>query len=190
VEPVGSERFQVPEYESLANAYPTHVRHKEFDFGIYRFVDPVARPEGLSLDIGDMDDLYVVRFHSKERDQRGTFRWTRGQSYLSLVGVTAESRELVLWMENGGRPAKGGRAEVEAFFGATSLGKVGVGRERREYVFDIPPSLAAEAAASVDAVTVRLVSTTWNPRELTGSSDDRDLGVMVDRVEVRRVTPR
>src|SRR5206468_1461268 len=37
VEPVGSERFQVPEYESLLNAYPTHVRHKEFDYGIYRF---------------------------------------------------------------------------------------------------------------------------------------------------------
>src|SRR5262249_23662659 len=32
VEPVGSERFQVPEYESLRNAYPTHVRRKEFDF--------------------------------------------------------------------------------------------------------------------------------------------------------------
>ncbi len=41
VEPVGGERFQVPEYESLRNAYPTHVRRKEFDFGIYRFVDPL-----------------------------------------------------------------------------------------------------------------------------------------------------
>jgi hypothetical protein len=189
VEPVGSERFQVPEYESLANAYPTHVRYKEFDFGIYRFIDPVGHSEGLSVDIGEMDDLYVVRFHAKERDERGTFRWTRGQSYLSLVGVTADARELVLWMENGGRPPKAAPASVEVFFGETSLGKVVVGKERREYVFDIPPALAVEAAASVDAVTVRLISATWNPRELTGSSDDRDLGVMVDRVEVRRVTP-
>jgi hypothetical protein len=32
---------------------------------------------------------------------------------------------------------------------------------------------------------VRLVTQTWNPRETMGAADDRDLGVMVDRVEVR-----
>ena len=62
-----------------------------------------------------------------------------------------------------------------------------IGRERKPYVFEIPAALAAEAAASVDSVTVRLISTTWNPRALTGADDNRDLGVMVDRVEVRRV---
>ena len=190
VEVVSGERFQVPEYESLRNAYPTHVRYKEFDFGIYRFVDPVPQPEGLSLDIGNMDDLYVVRFHAKERDKRGTFRWTRRQSYLSLVGVTADARELVIWMDNGGRPAKATPAEVEAFFGDISIGKVVVGRDRQPYVFEITPALAAEAASRVDSVTIRLISTTWNPRELTGVDDNRDLGVMVDRVEVRRVGAR
>ena len=40
VESVASERFQIPEYQSLRNAYPTRVRFKEFDFGIYRFVPP------------------------------------------------------------------------------------------------------------------------------------------------------
>ena len=34
VEAVASERFQIPEYESLRNAYPTRVRFKEFDFGL------------------------------------------------------------------------------------------------------------------------------------------------------------
>ena len=58
---------------------------------------------------------------------------------------------------------------------------------RKPYAFEIPPALAAQAAASVDSVTVRLISTTWNPRALTGADDNRDLGVMVDRVEVRRV---
>jgi hypothetical protein len=187
VEVVAGERFQVPEYESLRNGYPTHVRRKEFDFGIYRFVDPVPHPEGLALDIGAMDDLYVVRFHAKERDRHGTFRWSRAQSYLSLAGVDADVRELVIWMENGGRPPQATPAEMEVFLGTTSLGKVVIGRERKPYVFEIPPALAAEAGASVDSVTVRLVSTTWNPRALTGVDDNRDLGVMVDRVEVHRV---
>ena len=189
VAPVAGERFQIPEYESPRNAYPTHVRRKEFDFGIYRFVDPQPAREGLKLDIGDMDDLYVVRFHAKERDARGTFRWTRAQSYLSLMGISETWRELVLWMEDGGRPAAAAPAEVEAFLGETSLGRVRVGGVIRPYVFDIPPALASEAESGIDAVTIRLVSSTWNPRALTGADDDRNLGVMVDRVEVRPVAP-
>jgi hypothetical protein len=139
----------------------------------------------LRLDIGDMDDLYVVRFHAKERDARGTFRWTRAQSYLSLVGIASDARELVIWMDNGGRPASAAPAAVQVFLGETELGRVTVGRERRPYVFPIPGPLAAAAASSTSATTIRLLSTTWNPRALTGGSDDRDLGVMVDRVEVR-----
>jgi hypothetical protein len=185
VVPVASERFQVPEYESLRNAYPTHVKRKEFDFGIYRFVDPAPSTGTVTLDIGDRDDLSVVRFHAKERDQRGTFRWTRAQSYLSLVSLTSDADTLVVWMENGGRPAKAPPAEVEVFFLDVSLGRVAVGPARKPYAFPIPPALAAQAAAMNDAVTVRLVSTTWNPRALIGADDDRELGVMVDRVEVR-----
>ena len=186
VEPVGSERFQVPEYESLRNAYPTHVRRKEFDFGIYRFVDPALHAPALAFDIGAMDDLYVVRFHAKEHDARGTFRWTGAQSYLSLVGIPADARALVIWMENGGRSPKAPPAEVEAFLGDRSLGKFTVGRERGPYVYPIPADLAAGLSRDEDAATVRILSTTWNPRALTGADDDRDLGVMVDRVEVRR----
>ncbi len=186
VEPVTSEHFQVPEYESLRNAYPTHVRRKEFDFGIYRFVDPAARPPALAFDIGAMDDLYVVRFHAKERDAHGTFRWTGAQSYLSLVGVPADARGLVIWMENGGRSSKAPPAEVEVLLGDRSLGKFAVGPERRSYEYPIPADLAAELSRDEDATTVRLLSTTWNPHALTGANDDRDLGVMVDRVEIRR----
>lgn len=189
VEPVGSERFQVPEYESLMNAYPTHVRHKEFDFGVYRFVDPAPLPDDLGFDVGSMDDLHVVRFNAKERDRRGTFRWTRGQSYLSLLGVDAERRELAIWMNNGNRPPEAGPATLEVFFGETSLGKATVGATDRPYIFDIPQPLAAEASRNVGAATIRLISSTFNPRELTGADDDRELGVKVDRVELRRVRP-
>ena len=186
VEAVASERFQVPEYESLRNAYPTRVRYKEFDFGIYRFVPPLPVSDGLTLDIGEQDDLQVVRFHAKERDHRGTYRWTRALSYLSLVGVPADAAALVLWMDNGGRPAKVPPAEVEAFVGDVSLGRVVVGAGMQAYTWAIPADVARAAAASPDAVTVRLRTVTWRPRAVLGAADDRELGVMVDRVEIRR----
>jgi hypothetical protein len=36
-----------------------------------------------------------------------------------------------------------------------------------------------------DPVELRLLTTTWNPREVLGGNDDRELGVMLDRVAVR-----
>ena len=45
--------------------------------------------------------------------------------------------------------------------------------------------LAARAAAYRDPVELKLVTTLWNPHKVLGSPDDRDLGVMVDRVAVR-----
>jgi hypothetical protein len=138
------------------------------------------------LDVGDQDDLQVVRFHAKESDQRGTYRWTRGLSYLSVVGIPADARALVLWMDNGGRPDKAPPADVEAFIGETSIGRVRVGPGMQPYSLPIAPELAASVAARTEAVTIRLRTVTWRPREVLGVNDDRDLGVMVDRVEIRR----
>ena len=49
-----------------------------------------------------------------------------------------------------------------------------------------PYSFAITAGALTgDTTTIRLVTDTWNPRETMGVADDRDLGVIVDRLEVR-----
>ena len=42
VEPIGTEVFQVPEWSSAWNALPDGARRKEFDFSVYRFIDPPA----------------------------------------------------------------------------------------------------------------------------------------------------
>src|SRR5262249_57916054 len=38
IQPVASERFQIPEWQSAYNAMPRGLRHKEFDYSVYRFV--------------------------------------------------------------------------------------------------------------------------------------------------------
>ncbi len=187
VEPVGSDRFQMPEYESPANAYPSGVRRKEFDFGIYRFVDVPALAREPVLVIGDRDDLQVVRFHAKEKDpQTGrTYRWTRDVSYVSLLNITPATRTITLWMADGRRPASLPRAEVEVSLGEQVLGRATVGADVTAYTFDVPAELAAAAAASEDPARLRLRTNTWRPRTAIGAPDDRDLGVMLSRVEVR-----
>ncbi len=184
VESVESELFLLPEYDSPTNAYPDGVRLKEFDFGIYKFV-PRA-PALPRLDVGNGDGLYVKDFHAVERDARGTYRWTRAESYLLLVGVPADANQLVLWMDNGGRPASAPPAQIEVF-GRRRLARQ-CGRRTRDttLLFPIPPDIARTAESSADAMTIRLNTITWNPAALLKVIDDRDLGVMVDRVEIRR----
>ena len=181
----GSDRFQVPEYESPRNAYPSGSRQKEFDFGIYRFTPPEQVQAWFSLDVGTRDDLHVVRFHAKERNTERTFRWTRDTSYVSIVGLPPDASLLTIVMENGGRPPSLPPATVEVSLNGTTLGTATVGPEIRPYSFRVPAEVAAAAAASEDTALLKLVSSTWNPRATMGANDTRDLGVMVDRIDLR-----
>ncbi|MBI2834829.1 MAG: hypothetical protein HYX76_10440 [Acidobacteria bacterium] len=187
IEALDSDRFQVPEYESPRNAYPREVRRKEFDFGIYRFVPPGPQPPWVSLDVGVMDDLQVLRFHAKEHTGSTTFRWTRDSSFVNVLGVRQDSRIAVFWMGDGGRPSNVEPARVTVQLNDQQIGEVTIERGGgfRPYTFSLPPALAAAAAASENPAVFRLLTNTWSPRATLGRGDDRQLGVMLDRVEVR-----
>jgi hypothetical protein len=187
VRSIASERFQVPEYDAPLNAFPQFVRQKEFEYGLYEFTapEPVNQDAGFDLDVGVGDDLHVVRFHAKENSEGHTFRWTTAQSYVSITRLPASSRAVTLWLNNGGRPPAAGPAQIEVFLDGQSLGRAVVEGGFRPYTFSIPPDLVARAATAGDPVELRLVTATWNPHKVLGTSDDRNIGVMVDRVAVK-----
>ena len=123
VEPVVSERFQVPEYESRRNAYPTRVRGKRNSTTACIASSRRRRHAASSRSTSATKTTSTSSGSTpKERDRRGTFRWTQRQSYLSLPALTADRHELVLWMQNGGRPPKAPPARVAAFIGDQPIG--------------------------------------------------------------------
>jgi hypothetical protein len=186
VRPSVSRRFQVPEYESAWNAYPRSVRPKKFDYGLYELEDEQAPAVvGFELDVGVRDDLHVVRFHAKEEAEGHTIRWSQRQSFVSIPALPPGSRELVLVMSAGGRPASAGPADVEVYLNERMLGTIRVLDGFRPYPLPIPPEAAQGAANSDEPARLRLVTRVWNPHEVLGSGDDRELGVMVDGVQVR-----
>ena len=185
VAPVSTDRFQVPEYESGRNAYPRRVGHKEFDYSVYAFGPAGAAAGPVDLDVGAGDDLHVIRFHAKETSQNHSFRWTQRQSFLIVDRVGARDRELVIWMNDGGRPAAAPAADVTVLVAGSTLGTVRVTGGFHEYSFPLSAAIAAVAAATGEPVRITLRSSTWNPLAVLGTADDRDLGVMVDRVAVR-----
>jgi hypothetical protein len=186
VEPLASERFQVPEYDAPLDAYPRFARAKEFDYGVYAFTAREPKPvHGFDLDVGVRDDLHVLRFHAKEMADGRTVRWTRAMSYISITDCTPDVREVTLWMNNGGRPAAAPPAMVTIYLGGELLGTVAVANGFAPYTLPVSSGLAAKASLSGEPVELRLLTTVWNPHDVIGSPDDRELGVMVDRVTVQ-----
>jgi hypothetical protein len=102
-----------------------------------------------------------------------------------VPGLAGSEREVTLVMHDGGRPTAAEPARVDVFFDDLRLGSIDVGSGFQAYRLPLPAG-AAEAAARRDApARLRVVSTTWRPSEFLGGSDGRELGVMVDRVEIR-----
>ena len=128
----------------------------------------------------------MLRFHAKERHGNGTtFRWSRDVSYITLVDIPASARTLTLVLDDGHRPPGVAPAVLSVAMNGHSLGTLAVGRNFQTYTLPIPPAVAAEAAARSTPSRLMLSSNVWRPRAAIGTPDDRDLGVMVDKLEVR-----
>jgi hypothetical protein len=141
-------------------------------------------PGPFDLNVGESDDVYVRRFHAKETQASGlTFRWSRDVSFVSIVGVPEECDSVTVWMSGAGRPASAPPPDVEVFLNDRRLGSVTATNSLQPHSFSIPPDLASEVAQSDGAAQLRLHTKTWNPRDLVGAPDGRDLGVLVDRVQ-------
>ena len=183
ITPIRNKRFSIPEYESARNAYPREVRQKKFNLNIYQLqvVDQAAAV--IDLDIGGFDDPWVLRMFARQEQDGVTYRWVRDRSYVTLIGVPSSARAIVIRASDGGRPAAAGPADVEVFLNDHAVGRFTVRGGFSEYRLDVPPDVAASAAARATA-EVRLVCTTWAPKDFLGGSDDRPLGIMLDRIRV------
>ena len=188
LETIRSQAFAVPQWELTHYAeYPAKARTKPFNFTLYRFVEGSMDEGAFRIDVGAADDLHVIRFHGKERwgKEDTTFRWTRDRSYFSVPRVSAHNRALIVRMGNGGRPAKVPPPHVTVFLDDRAIGKTQVDGHFTDYTFAIPGELAAELAKRTTAAEIRIESTTWTPRDVLGNADERQLGVMIDRAEIR-----
>ena len=87
-------------------------------------------------------------------------------------------------MSDGGRPANAGNAEVSIAIGDRRIGTVDVDTGFRDYTVEIPAEIVGQVARR-GPVRIQLRTSIWKPEEVLGTADDRELGVMVDRVTVK-----
>lgn len=184
-QPIAAGPLMLPEYATAPfNGFPDGPRTKDLGYNLYQLsIADVAR-HGFSLDVGTMDDLNVLRFHARETNDGRSVRWTGPQSFIAVTGLAGTERELVMVMHNGGRPEKAPPAEVEVALNNVVLGTIQVKFGFDTYRLVLPADLVQRAAATSAPAELRLRSTTWSPKDYVGGTDDRALGVMIDRVEI------
>ena len=184
---VSREQTRIPHYDRTLNAYPNGVVNWELNYGIYDLLVDPPPPGPFDLDVGGDDDLQVLGMHPRTVDPRGvTYRWTTATSIVWVVGTLPDAREVTLRMSSGGRPEAAGVAEVRISLNDQPLGSITVPDDRfRPYAVTIPPELAQAIAASEGAAELRIETVPWVPLHVLGIPDQRELGVMLDRVEVR-----
>ncbi|HVQ41964.1 MAG TPA: hypothetical protein VMS54_07150, partial [Vicinamibacterales bacterium] len=184
-EPIAAGPVMLPEYATAPfGSYPDGPRTKDLGYNLYQLSVGDVERRGFTLDVGTMDDLNVLRFHARETTEGRSVRWTGPQSFIAVEGLLGTEREIVLVMHNGGRPEKAPPAEIEVAFNDTVLGKVQVPSGFESYRFALPAGLVQRAAATTEPAQIRLRSNTWSPKDYVGGTDDRALGVMIDRVEI------
>jgi hypothetical protein len=142
-------------------------------------------PKLPELDVGGSDDLQVAWFHEKEREEDGTsFRWSQRTSSIFLPAVGAGVRTIALRLA-GPKEAQAPLNPVEAALDGRPLGTISPTRAFEVHELSIPPEIADRREASPAILT--LSARTWRPaNEIPEAGDIRDLGVRLDRVEVRR----
>ena len=135
------------------------------------------------VDVGDLADDVVAGlrgFHAAERDGAGrSFRWSEDAASIAVPG--GDRIRLVV---AGARPPAAAPAEISVWAGPHRIAEgLVVGNDPHAITLDLP---ASERSGSTE-LTIR--STAIQPRALGLSSDSRNLGVRVYRVDVLSDAP-
>jgi hypothetical protein len=145
----------------------------------WRTFAPFAAPLS-AVDVGGGLDLGYVRGFWPV-DAPGGSRWSRSEAEIALAAPPGAGARLELRLD-GGRPAGAPAPLVRVSIGGREIGQLLAEPGRHSYGFAIPAELIPDNRRLVVAIR----SATFRPRDFDRiSSDNRALGVMVERVEVK-----
>jgi hypothetical protein len=181
--------FGTLEWERPTDRPPRRPESRGLRFTVSRVVPPeeLHVPPLPEVDLGGSDDFQVSGFFDKEaaRDPRSgemrTFRWSARCASVYLPGARAGA-ELRLSASADKRPPDD-PARVRVSLNGVELGAFTPDATWQEFALRLPAPLPPGPPV------LRLDTSDWRPaRRLPGSTDVRDLGIVLDRITV--VDPR
>jgi len=185
--PVGKVALDIPLPETSFDHLPQGIVHQSYDLEVYR-IEPAWKREKpiypFSLDVGRFDYGHLVGgFYAREGAPGGWYRWT-GKTAEMLLPWAPEGKSLVLSLTVGSpRPAGVEPARVFLYLNGHLLDRFDLDDEFKTRTVVVPPDAVADPQAKT--VLLRLETNTWIPAE-AGLEDVRELGVVLDRIELNR----
>lgn len=174
--------FGTFEWERAYGAKPRGPEFRSFSFTVARVVPPEAIqvPPLPEVDVGGSDDVQVSGFYDKEGGAGLTYRWTGPCASVYLPGVRPGAT-LAVRAGVGRRPAG---APVAVSLNGVPLGSFDATADWTEHELRLPDPLPPGPPL------LRLDVPAWRPANTDPSAtDQRDLGVMVDRLTIRDTIP-
>ncbi len=187
--------LSVPILERTYDRPPRRIIREQVPLTISR-LGPRPQPRS-TIDIGNAAEdtfFHIFGFHGSETDPRAadaTFRWTTGTARMWIPPVSAVRLTLA-----GARPAGLPPARLSVSVdGALLLSNVEIADAPAEILLELPADADSSPPASERSVTApgpqppRLLvvtSTTFHPHQVSESTDVRQLGVKLYRVDLVR----
>lgn len=135
-----------------------------------------------SIDIGSHSDISYVEDGFYHKETWGGFdnRWTSGNASLRIP--TSLKNNLSISIFAGGfRPIGIPSANVSIYFNEHFIGNFTTIGENEMHNMTILMNYITSPYS-----ILRIISSTWNPYEYLGSPDNRDLGINVDRISIKK----
>jgi len=177
---VENHAFGSYEWERAYGHVPRRPVFQALHFTVSRVVPPeeLQVPPLRELDIGGSDDFQVSGFHDKEGFGAETYRWTGDCGSVYLPGARGGDTVIVR-ASSGQRPAAAGSAEVRVSLSGAPVGRFTPAAQFGEARLTLPDPLPSGPPV------LRLDVRGWRPaNQLAGSTDSRDLGIVVDSVRL------
>jgi hypothetical protein len=186
--PVGEVALDIPLPETSFDHLPQGTGHQSYDLEIYKVEPAWKREEPLypfSLDVGRFDYGYLISgFYGREGGAGAWYRWT-GKTAEMLLPWSPEDEGLILSLTAGSpRPAGVEPARVSVYLNGHLLDRFDLHDEFKTRTVVVPPDAVADPQSKT--VLLRLETNPWIPAE-AGLKDVRELGIVLDRVELDRL---
>jgi hypothetical protein len=141
-------------------------------------------PYAYSVDLGDAYDwLFVSGFHESESDPNLNFRWSSADSRIVFPAVVQnQNYRLSLRLAAGPRPETASPPEVTLYVNDEAVTSFEAQPEITTYTVKVESAIVTRDPN----LRLQISVPTFNPsKSIAGSADNRNLGVIVDRVQLQ-----
>jgi hypothetical protein len=136
------------------------------------------------INIGDYAFGLVDGFYRSEQMDGQDVRWTRDSARAIIPWFSGEQDMILTIRMSGARPENIPDAEADIFIEDVLIDHFRLHNSFEDYVCRIPAGKIP--GTEKQRVIVEIISTTWNPNTAGVSGDNRNLGVVIDRIIIER----